>query len=235
MGTHDRRRLRRRPRRQADVSRFAVLLVVLVATIGLLGLVGLPRPQDDPSTPMRIAVMLLAAAILFATIRITRASDRSQRTAGFIVGIIAVVGTLSFLVGDSLTIMRAVGVLWVLMVIATPVVVLREVISSERVTLQTIIGAICVYLLFGIALTFLAMAIDAWGVFFEEAPRSTAYVYFAFVTITTVGYGDLSPFSDVARLISVLFAVSGQMYLVIVVARLVSVWNLQPADDGPET
>jgi len=75
-----------------------------------------------------------------------------------------------------------------------------------------------------VALAFAAIAMEGSVGFFEEVPRSTAYVYFSFVTITSLGYGDLSPYTDGARMISVLAAVSAQMYLVIVVARLVSIW-----------
>lgn len=212
-------------RRQADVGRFALLLVILVATIALLGLIGLPKLSQDPSRIARMAFMVLAAAILFATIRITRTSEHEQRIAGVVIGVIGVIGVAAFILSDSVIVGQILGVVWVLLVISTPVLVLREVLSADDVSVQTIIGAICVYLLFGISLTFIAVAIDGWGGFFAAPPRPTGYVYFAFVTITSLGYGDLTPYSDGARLVSITFAVIAQMYLVIVVARLVSVWK----------
>jgi hypothetical protein len=213
--------------RQADVGRFALLLVVVVATIALLGLVGVPRLQEDPTTFARIATTLLAASILIGTIRITRTSERRQNIAGSIVIVFVVAAIVSLLVSRSVLVAQIVGLVWVFMVAATPVFVLREVLSVDKVTSQTILGAITVYLQIGIALTFIAMAIDTWGAFFETAPRSTAYVYFSFVTITTLGYGDLTPYTDGARMVAISFAVTAQMFLVIVIARLVSLWKPQ--------
>jgi Ion channel len=221
----DRSTPRYRTRRQADVGRFALLLVTVVATIALLGLIGVPRLQDDPTIAARIATTGLTGLILIATIRITRTSERSQHIAGSFIALVALAGAVSLLVSGTLVVTQILGILWVLMVIATPVFVLREVLSGNDVTRQTIIGAISVYLQIGIALTFVAMAIDNWGAFFETAPRPTAYAYFSFVTITTLGYGDLSPYSDGARMVSIAFAVVAQMYLVIVVARLVALWK----------
>ena len=217
------------PRHQADVGRFALLFVILIVTIALLGLLGIPRLAQDPSHIARIAFLILAAGILIATIRITRTSERDQHIAGVVIGVIGLTGTIALVLSDSVIVGQIIGIVWVLLVISTPVIVLREVLSARDVTAQTIIGAICVYLLLGISLTFLAVSIDGWGAFFETPPRSTGYVYFAFVTITSLGYGDLTPYSDGARMVSVAFAVVAQMYLVIVVARLVSVWKPRTA------
>ncbi len=228
---------RRRIRPQADVGRFAILLVLVVATIGLLGLVGIPRMESDPSVLTRVATMFLASSILVATVRITRTPERYQRIGTIMIGIAAIGGAISFIVSCTAVIAQIIGIFWVLMVGATPVLVLREVLAVDRVTRQTIIGAITVYLQIGVALTFVVMAIDNWGGFFETTPRSTAYVYFSFVTITTVGYGDLSPYSDVARMVSLAFAVIAQMYLVIVIARLVTMWRPEhdAVSDGDDT
>ena len=213
------------PVHQADVGRFALLFAILIVTIALLGLVGIPRLAQDPSRIARIAFMILAASILIATVRVTRTSERDQHTAGAIIGVIGIAGVIALGLSDSVIVGQVIGIVWVLLVISTPVLVLREVLSAQDVTVQTIIGAVSVYLLIGLSLTFLAVSIDGWGAFFEAPPRSTGYVYFAFVTITSLGYGDLVPYSDGARMVSVTFAVVAQMYLVIVVARLVSVWK----------
>lgn len=224
-------------RRQADVGRFAILLILVIATITLLGLVGIPRMESDPSVLTRVTMMVLASSILVATIRITRASERHQRIGAIVIGVIAIGGMISLIVGSTVVIVRIIGVFWVLMVGATPVLVLREVLAVDRVTRQTIIGAITVYLQIGVALTFIVMAIDNWGGFFETTPRSTAYVYFSFVTITTLGYGDLSPYTNFARMVSIVFAVIAQMYLVIVIARLVTMWRpeREALPDGDDT
>ena len=210
------------------MGRFALLLSIVVLIIGILGMVGLPRQSDTAGVLVRITVTVLAGGVLFATIRIARVSRRHQRWFSSVIGGLMLAAIVGFLVTDNPVFGKSVSVLWVLFVVAAPVLVLRQVLASNAVTLQTVLGSITVYLLIGVSLTFLAIAMEGSVGFFDVEPRSTAYVYFAFVTITTLGYGDLAPSTDGARMVSVISAVIAQMYLVIVVARLVAIWR--PAD-----
>jgi hypothetical protein len=210
---------------EADVSGFALLLVIIAVIIGLLGLVGLPSTSEGTGVLMRIALSVLAGGVLVATLRISRVSRRHQRWVATAVTALLVVSIFGVMLTSHPFLAQIVSFLWILLVIAAPVLVLRQVLSSETVTAQTILGAITVYLLIGVSLSFFAIAMQQSVGFFAETPRSTAYVYFAFVTITTIGYGDLSPYTDGARMVSVAFAVTAQMYLVIVVARLVTIWR----------
>jgi hypothetical protein len=207
------------------VRGFALLLVIIALIIGLLGLVGLPRDSDDTSVLMRIVLTVLAGGVLVATLRIARVSRQHQQWVAMAVSALVVITIIGMLLTWSPLLVQIISFLWVLLVIAAPVLVLRQVLLSETVTAQTLLGAITVYLLIGVSLTLVAIAMQESVGFFEETPRSTAYVYFAFVTITTIGYGDLSPYTDGARMASVAFAVAAQMYLVIVVARLVTIWR----------
>jgi hypothetical protein len=216
-----------RPRdtnQQEAVRRFAVLLGIVVLIIGLLGLVGLPD-QDEDGILMRIVLTVLAGGVLLIALRIARVSRQRQRWFEMAVSVLLVVSIIGVLFTSHPVLAQILSFFWLLLVIASPILVLKQVLSSDEVTAQTILGAIVVYLLIGVSLTLVAIAMEQSVGFFEEVPRSTAYVYFAFVTITTIGYGDLSPFTDGARMMSVAFAVVAQMYLVIVVARLVSIWK----------
>jgi hypothetical protein len=220
---------------EADVSGFALLLVIIAVIIGLLGLVGLPSASEGTGVLMRTVLTVLACGVLVSTLRIARVSRRHQRWVAMAVTALLVVSIFGVILTSHPLLAQIVSFLWVLLVIAAPVLVLRQVLSSETVTAQTILGAITVYLLIGVSLSFIAIAMQPSVGFFAETPRSTAYVYFAFVTITTIGYGDLSPYTDGARMVSVAFAVTAQMYLVIVVARLVTIWRpnttkLEPGD-----
>ncbi len=210
---------------QADVGRFALLLAIVILIIGTLGLVGLPRQADDTGVIVRILVTVLAGGVLFATLRITRIKRRNRRRFETIMWGLVLVSVVGFLITSNPVLGTVVAFFWLVLVIAAPAAVLKQVLASDRVTIQTILGAITVYLLIGVALAFIAIAMEGSVGFFEVVPRSTAYVYFSFVTITTLGYGDLSPYTDGARMVSVISAVTAQMYLVIVVARLVSIWS----------
>lgn len=118
----------------------------------------------------------------------------------------------------------------------TVVGLVRELFSVKRVTLDTISAAICAYLLMGLAWGFLfaVVAMEHPGSFSRVLLlRSAAsaspmfmslhnFFYYSFVCLTTTGYGDIAPTSDIARALSVLESVTGQMYLAILIARLVS-------------
>lgn len=101
----------------------------------------------------------------------------------------------------------------------------RRLWTHERVTLQTVLGALCLYLLAALFFAFLYSAMDALSrdAFFagEANSRAIDYVYFSFSTITTTGYGDLTPAPDLGRMFAVTEALVGQLYLVTVVAVLV--------------
>ena len=87
------------------------------------------------------------------------------------------------------------------------------------------LGAICIYILLGMAFAFIYTAIGQIGsepFFSEQATASSAdYQYFSFVTLTTTGYGDLTAAQGFGRAIAVLEGLSGQLYLVTIVALLV--------------
>lgn len=102
---------------------------------------------------------------------------------------------------------------------------LRDVLHQPQVTAMTITGAICIYLLIGItfALVFVA-GNNLSGSFVNPSNRDTTadFVYLSFVTLTTTGFGDITPATSFAQAVVVLEAVVGQVFLVTLVARLVA-------------
>lgn len=118
-----------------------------------------------------------------------------------------------------------------LLLLITPVVILRRIFTHRMVTTETVLGAVCVYLLFGFSFAFIFMAIGLVGTtpFFAGLAQATAndYLFFSYTTLTTVGYGNLVPAGSVGQTFAMLEALFGQIYLVIVVARLVSLWGQQ--------
>ena len=107
------------------------------------------------------------------------------------------------------------------------VVVLGQTLRAGPITLHRILGAIAAYLLLGVlwAYAYALVAHLQSGAFsgpvrLEDGPR--AFFYFSFLTLTTVGYGDVLPVHPAARSLAMLEAVTGPLYLAILVARLVS-------------
>jgi Ion channel len=111
------------------------------------------------------------------------------------------------------------------------VTILAYVLHGTAVTTDKIYAAVCVYLLLGFAWTFAFALVEAvqpssFTIHGEALP--SRYIlevrelrYFSFMTLTTVGYGDIAPASTIARTLAALEAVTGQIYLTVLVARLV--------------
>jgi hypothetical protein len=119
-----------------------------------------------------------------------------------------------------------------LLVLVAPVVILNRIIRHETIGTETILGAVCVYVLLGIAFSGLYAAINDMdhGQFFAQHDAGTTnveFLYFSFITMTTVGFGDLSPATDIARVAVTFEALLGQVFLVTLVARLVSMYGVQ--------
>lgn len=107
----------------------------------------------------------------------------------------------------------------------------KQVAFGTDLSANRVVGAICVYLLLGViwALSYSALELAAPGSFagFEtDAGRgwSSEWLYFSFVTMTTLGYGDLLPISATARAMAYMQAVFGQFYIAILVAGLVGAY-----------
>lgn len=110
------------------------------------------------------------------------------------------------------------------------VTILDYVLRGGRITMDKIFAAICVYLLIGYAWTFAYVLVDelqpeSFVIQTTALPNDYANIlemrYFSFMTLTTVGYGDIVPHSSAARTLAALEAVTGQIYLTVLVARLV--------------
>jgi voltage-gated potassium channel len=107
------------------------------------------------------------------------------------------------------------------------VVILSFIFSEHEVTLNVIYASIVVYLLVAIMWAFIYSVLEsinpgsfATGEGQIEVGRRL-YIYYSFVTITTLGYGDMTPITDLANTFSFLEAVTGQLYIAILIARLV--------------
>jgi hypothetical protein len=107
------------------------------------------------------------------------------------------------------------------------ILILRHIFKQEEIALETIYGAIVVYILLGIMWVFLYNVTEFLhpdSFVFSQAlagnPRKALY-YYSFVTLTTLGYGDITPISGPAKSLAMLEAIVGQMYIAVLIARLV--------------
>jgi hypothetical protein len=177
----------------------------------------------------RIVTLMLYATSLILALRSATFPARAPRylpwglLAGSVLVVVLVAATTSRVVEGSAALWTA-GI-----VLLTVFVVVGKVLRHRVVTLQTILGALSAYLLLGFffAAMFTAVAKLSTQPFFAdgEPADSDSIQYFTFITLTTTGYGDLSPAGQPGRSLAVLDALFGQIFLVTLVARLVTVFG----------
>jgi uncharacterized membrane protein len=116
-----------------------------------------------------------------------------------------------------------------LLVVASPIAIGWRLVHHTRVTAQTILGALCIYVLVGLIFANgdYAIQLVSGSSFFAQSGGHgpSDFAYFSYVTMTTVGYGDLTPTTGLPRTSAVLEALIGQIFLVVLIARLVGMYT----------
>ena len=107
--------------------------------------------------------------------------------------------------------------------------ILISLFRAKQVTLNTIYGAVSVYLLIGTMFSILYAFLEtlAPGSFFFNEKHSLDFVYFSFATLTTLGFGDITPVSAYARTAASLQAIIGVLYTAILISRFVGIYIAQ--------
>lgn len=177
---------------------------------------------------------LVFAGLLIASVRIAAGNPKAVRSLSILAVLIVVVGFLHHFgafVGQGVFV--AIEVARVVFILLGVHVVFRHIMRSESVSLDTILGAICVFLMIAAAFA------EAYRVLDVMDPNAIQYLddslsgdlpagythdrytYFSVVTITTLGYGDVVPISSLARMLVQIEAILGQLYVALVLAWLV--------------
>jgi Ion channel len=202
----------------------ASLLVLLLANFFLLELI------DDPRWGALISTLLAAVALVVAISDPDAGTTLKRRHVVSIVACVALAPIVLFVNSASL-----IGLTYllpvVLLVTATLPVTISRTLQHRRITHETVLGALCAYVLVGLLFAFVYLAVDELrnGPFFAQPGEHTQseFLYFSFVALTTLGFGDLSPSVGLPQALTVLEALSGQIFLVTLVARLVTLWVRQ--------
>lgn len=215
---------RTEPRRAFDRMipgpyQFGIVLVLLACTF-------LVMASGVSGGWARILSVGLQGATLLAVLRASQVSRRIRRVTAIAVVCALVPAFGSLLLSSGSAAKGVPVVLSILLVGAAPYVIARSLWRRQLVDVHTILGAICIYVLLGMLYSFVYQAIGTLGTsnFFVQthSPDTADYLYFSFVTLTTVGYGDFTAATHVGRALAVLEALFGQIYLVTVVSVLVS-------------
>jgi voltage-gated potassium channel len=200
---------------------YASLLALLLVNFFLFELVDDRRWGAFGST-------LLSAVALIVAISDPQAGHRINVRHWISIGAcVALAPVVLFVASNSLL-----GIVYLLpvalLVTATLPVTIGRVLQHRRVNHETVLGALCAYVLVGLLFAFLFLAVNE----LRDAPFFTQpgdhaqseYVYFSFVALTTLGFGDLSPSVGLPQALTALEALFGQVFLVTLVARLVTLW-----------
>jgi hypothetical protein len=199
---------------------YGLLLALLMVTYVVIALL-------ERSPWQRFVIAFMLGLVFLLTLHTSHVRARAFRLGLAIVLIIELSTFVQALIGRQGNDGTA-YVMFVFLLIA-PIVILSRVLRHEVIGIETILGALCVYVLLGIAFAGIYAAIndiEPLGFFAQRGPKSNVdFLYFSFITLTTVGYGDLTPGTDVGRVVVTFEALVGQVFLVTLVARLVSMYG----------
>lgn len=198
-------------------------LPVLVASI----LMFVASPALADSDAGLVALNLVAFNVLLAALYASGVHGRPFSIAAGLAAFASLITTLQ--VATDVDVLLAPRTLvatgfWVVV----PIAVLARVLQERRVTMNTIYGALTAYFLVSLFWGFMYDAIEeieAGSFAFPGEPHEShtdELLYFSLVTQTTLGYGDVTPVKSIARTLAAIQAVIGQVYLVVLVARLVA-------------
>ena len=207
----------------------AVFLGLLLSLMGLVLLPGLFEggPYAEPVTLVLFSLVLMIGVAATSRRRITVwiALTLSIPAVG-----LRWAPSLGFGYADMIAHTAA-----LLLMILTTTSILLVVLNQRRVTQDTLYGSVCAYLLMGIAwsIVYAILESHAPGSFVQNNETlvletsakeglSDRLFYYSLVTMTTLGYGDITPATALARRLSVIEAIMGQLYVAILVARLVA-------------
>jgi hypothetical protein len=207
----------RRSRLRASHS-YGLVLALIIASF----LFAAMAPDDDWTASV---LLLLYAAILAAAVWTSGLTGVDLRSRGVLVAVATGVAIAQLITGGT-RLYGLVAILTGVLIGAAILVIALGVTDQRGVNAQSVRGAICVYLLLGLLFVFVYGAVAALGdtPFFASGTDGDRglRVYFSFVTLATLGYGDYTPGSDLGRGLAIIEALVGQLYLVTVVALLVS-------------
>jgi Ion channel len=210
-------RLERLGRMRAAHSYWAVLAAIFV-TFFLAALL--------PDTPWALSIVVLIQSVTLLVAIWTAGWAMTERTVPFAIAAGAgAAATINFFwQAEALT--AALGLAAGVLTVTIAFVIAAGAIAQNEVNSRSVAGAICVYMLFGMLFMFLygVLAALGHGPFFAQGTDGTRplRLYFSFVTLATLGYGDYTPAGNLGHALAVLEALIGQLYLVTVVAVVVT-------------
>lgn len=166
---------------------------------------------------------VLQVAALVLTLRVSGIRRRSALAGSVVVATVLVAAVLAVAAGGGAGRVTAVTI-WLLLALATIGAVGGRIRTYRYVSLQSVLGLLVIYVLLGISfgLGYLLVEVISPPAFAQGTQGVSGAMYMSFITLATVGYGDVSPGSGIVRSLAVAESIIGQLYLVSVVSLAVS-------------
>jgi len=175
-------------------------------------------------------VLVVQLVTVWITLRTSQARPVVRRIADVVLALAAIVTILSFFVHEKGTQLGGIFAVCCLLYLIAPFSIVRHLMIRRAIDIEALLGAVSAYLLIGMFFAYAYQAAGELGSvpFFGPAGRGSLSedLFFSFVTMTTVGYGNLVPAANPGQTFAVLEAVLGQLFLVVAVGKVIS--GLQP-------
>jgi ion channel len=247
-GTSVLEQLRDALRRHVSPRRHTVLLVALVALLGMRALFGDARIGQ--LVVFNLALLSLLVVSLY-TIQVDElageretllAQRRRQSIVGWLLIVPALADRLAIMFMPSRPVVIVGTIFWLLFFSFITLSELRAVVKQRDVTGETIAMSISVYLLLGLTWACFYIVLyylqpNAFNFAGSSSKLEVQQVfpilaYFSLTTLSTIGFGDITPVSLQARYAAVAEGITGQLYFAILIARLVGLYTIRMADQG---
>jgi hypothetical protein len=171
-------------------------------------------------------VLTVQLATVWLTLRTSQARRVTRLVAGIVLCLAAVVAVVSFFVHKPGGQLGAIFTVCCLLYLIAPFSIVRHLMLRRGIDTETLLGAVAAYLLIGMFFAFAYEAAGEFGSvpFFGSAGHGSLSqdLFFSFVTMTTVGYGNLVPATNPGQTFAVLEALTGQLFLVVAVGKIIS-------------
>jgi hypothetical protein len=175
-------------------------------------------------------VLVVQLATVWITLRTSQARPVVRRIANVVLVLAAIVTVGSFFVHEKGTQLGGIFAVCCLLYLIAPFSIVRHLMIRRDIDIEALLGAVSAYLLIGMFFAYAYQAAGELGSvpFFGSAGHGSLSedLFFSFVTMTTVGYGNLVPAANPGQTLAVAEAVIGQLFLVVAVGKVIS--GLQP-------
>jgi voltage-gated potassium channel len=192
------------------------------------------RPSNNG--PVYTAIWQLLLSLIFISGIFNTTDNKTVKSISLVLGSAAVISNFIAIILPLTPLVIIYIALSVLFIAVCSFSVINTVVANANVTMQTLRGVICAYFMIGFFFAFLFLLVeyvspgsfrlhDVQGQYLLHTRYLAQFMYFSFVTLATIGYGEIVALKDFAQTVTILEGIIGQFYIAIIVARLVAVYS----------